>query len=90
MTRSEQIADTLGVLSTDVVIENDNFARLKDRELTEQEQELIAHVFESEQDKKIRKIREEVSAMVDGIANAIESGKQGKDLADEIRNMKKK
>ena len=60
MTKSEQIAQLLNVQSTDVIVTNESEARLKDRELTEAEQELIADVFLSEDKKEIKALKAEM------------------------------
>ena len=90
MTKSEQIAQLLNIKSTDVIVTNDSEARLKDRELTEAEQELIADVFLSEDKKEIKALRAEIDQRINGIADIIESGKRGKELADEIRNQNRR
>ena len=70
MTRSEQIAQLLNIQSTDVIVENNESARLKDRELTESEQELIADVFLSEDKKEIKRLKAEIKMQRDRIAEA--------------------
>ena len=60
MTKPEQIAQILGIPSTDVIVENNESARLKDRELTESEQELIADVFLTEDKKEIKALKAEM------------------------------
>ena len=90
MNKSEQIAQILGIQSTDVIVTNNSEARLKDRELTEAERELIADVFLSEEKKEIKALRAEIDQRINGIADIIESGKQGKELADEIRNQNRR
>ena len=70
MTKSEQIAQILGIPSTDVIVTNDSEARLKDRELTEAEKELIADVFLSEDKKQIKALKAENKLLKDRIAGA--------------------
>ena len=70
MTKSEQIAQILGVSSTDVIVTNNSEARLKDRELTGSEQELIADVFLSEDKKEIKALKAENKLLKDRIAGA--------------------
>ena len=60
MNKAEQIAQILGIPSTDVTVTNNSEARLKDRELTEAEQELIADVFLSEDKKEIKALKAEM------------------------------
>ena len=60
MTKAEQIAQLLGIPSTDVIVTNGTEARLKDRELTEAERELIADVFLSEDKKEIKALKAEM------------------------------
>lgn len=94
MIKAEQIAEILNVQSTDVIITNDSEARLKDRELTEAEQEQIAHVFWSDTKNEIEQVRAEGKArtesVVSEIADIIKSqdfnkATTGKELADKIR-----
>ena len=59
MTIAQQIAQILEVSSTDVVVTNEKEARLKDRELTESEQEQIEHVFYSDEKKELNALKEE-------------------------------
>ena len=96
--KTEQIAQLLGVQSTDVIVTNNSEARLKDRELTEAEQELIADVFLSEDKKEIielaKTLRSEMNGKIDKVADIIEgaSGQQWatdkKVIADEIKRQK--
>ena len=84
MTRSEQIAQLLNIQSTDVIVINDSEARLKDRELTEAEKELIADVFLSEDKKEIKALKAEIKMQRDRIAEA----KDFNDLKQKITKVK--
>lgn len=70
MTKSEQIAQILEVSSTDVIVINGKEARLKDRELTESEQEQIADIFLSEDKKEVKRLKAENKTLRDRIADA--------------------